>query len=99
MQAQLKELSDISIVGEVRGIGMMSAIELVDKKDTREKFDPLGVAGLKVANKCWQNGLMTRAIGDTLALAPPLTSTREDVDQICTIFREALVETDKEMRG
>lgn len=99
LQAQLQELNDISIVGEVRGIGMMAAIELVDKKETRDKFDPLGVVGLKVANKSWAKGLMTRAIGDTLALAPPLVCTEKDVDQICTIFREALEETDREVRS
>ncbi len=99
LQAQLQELSDVSIVGEVRGIGMMSAIELVDDKETKEHFEPLGAPGLQVTNKSRQKGLLTRAIGDTLALAPPLTCTKEDIDQICNIFRESLEETDKEVRG
>jgi adenosylmethionine-8-amino-7-oxononanoate aminotransferase len=99
MQAQLQELSDIDIVGEIRGLGMMSAVELVKNKDTREQFDPFGSVGAKVADKTWSKGLITRGVGDTLALAPPLICTKEDIDRICMIMRDALEETNREVMG
>jgi putrescine aminotransferase len=83
-------------VGEVRGLGLMCGIELVDDKASRAPAIGLGARVLAEAR---QRGLLTRVrggaageypIGDTICLAPPLTTTDEQIDHIVSIVRDAL---------
>ncbi len=67
------------IVGEARSFGLMGAIEIVKNKETRERF-PDWVAGSTVRNHAIANGMMMRAVYDTMILSPPLIWTNETVD-------------------
>lgn len=79
-QRRLKGLADHPLVGEARGVGLIGAIELVADKATKTPFDPVGRAGATVNAQAQENGLITRAMGDTLALCPPLIIDEADIN-------------------
>lgn len=82
LQQRWRELADHPLVGEVRGLGMFGALELVRNKITRERFAPAGRAGTLCRDSCVRNGLVMRAVGDTMIIAPPLIITREQIDEL-----------------
>jgi adenosylmethionine-8-amino-7-oxononanoate aminotransferase len=84
--AGLQSLRESPNVGDVRGLGLMCAVEFVADKKSKA---PANLGG-KVGQACLERGLFTRAIGDILAFAPPLIISEDEVDQIVTIVREAL---------
>ncbi len=80
---RLEALRDHPLVGDVRHKGMLAAIELVADKKTRARFDgALGVPDRLTATG-YANGLLFRAFADgTIGLAPALSATADDVEQI-----------------
>lgn len=82
LQQRWRELADHPLVGEVRGLGMLGALELVRDKATRERFEPAGRVGTLCRDLCVANGLVMRAVGDTMIIAPPLIITREQIDEL-----------------
>jgi len=89
--AALKDrLSAHPLVGEVRSIGLMAAIEIVSDKETRARFLPSGSAAVVIRDHAIANGLMLRATGDTMILSPPLVWTRETIDIACDRIAKAL---------
>jgi 4-aminobutyrate--pyruvate transaminase len=91
-QKRLRSFADHPMVGEVRGTGLIGAIELVRNKETREAFDPKLAVGLKTANFCQQNGLITRAMMDSIGFCPPLVITEAQIDQLFDRFGRSLDE-------
>jgi putrescine---pyruvate transaminase len=89
-QEKLRELEDISHIGNVRGIGMMAAVELVADSDTKAPFPGNGEVGTRLAKEAMKRGLFTRVVGDTLCLAPPLVTTEAQLDRIVQIVAEAV---------
>lgn len=81
-QDRLKELSEHPLVGEVRGVGLVGAVELVKSKNPLELFEPAGDVGKICRDYCFNNGLVMRAVGDTMIVSPPLIMTREHVDEM-----------------
>ena len=98
LQERLAELGDHPLVGEVRGTGFLGAIELVADKGTRARFDDDGSAGTLCRNICVENGLVMRAVGDTMITAPPLTLEREQIDELVSRARKALDLTEQALR-
>jgi L-2,4-diaminobutyrate transaminase len=85
LQTQLQEkFADHPLVGEVRGVGLLAALEFVADKKSKQRFDPNQTIGAKVSAACLQEGLIARAMphGDILGLAPPLIITREEIDLV-----------------
>ncbi|MCO8144979.1 aspartate aminotransferase family protein [Rhodovulum tesquicola] len=85
-------LADHPHVGEVRGEGMLCAVELVADKAARRFHDPAGkVAGAVVAEMA-RNGVIARAMpqGDILGFAPPLCLTRDEADQVVDATARAI---------
>lgn len=83
---------DHPLVGEIRGLGLIGAIELVARKDPPEPFDArLGVAG-KVAKAALARGIITRALpnSNALAFSPPFIITREEIDTLVNGVRDAV---------
>ena len=61
---------------------MLGAIELVAHKGSRTFFRDRGAVGLVCRDHCFKNGLIMRAVRDTMIMAPPLVMTKEDVDEL-----------------
>ncbi|MEP7245603.1 MAG: aminotransferase, partial [Gammaproteobacteria bacterium] len=87
----LNELATHPRVGETRSLGLLGAIEIVSRKGTNERFGGAeGKAGPIVRDHSIKNGLMVRAIRDTIVMCPPLTITHEEIDRMLGIIRAAL---------
>ncbi len=81
-------------VGEVRGEGMLCAVELVEDREARRGFDPVGKVGPAVIAEMMKRGVIGRAMpqGDILGFAPPLCLSREEADQIVSAVAGAVRE-------
>ena len=76
LQASLRRFADHPLVGEVRGVGLIAAVELVADKASKAKFDPPGKVGLYLFERAHEHGLIIRAMQDSIAFCPPLIITR-----------------------
>jgi putrescine aminotransferase len=82
LAAKWRQLAEHPLVGEARSVGLIGALELVRDKATRRFFDPRGEVGTICRDFCFQNGLIMRAVRDTLIISPPLVISREQVDEL-----------------
>ncbi len=89
-QAAFQRLADNPLVGEVRGIGLMGAVELVADKATKQPFDPAQGVGNMVQMRAQEHGLICRAMGDNVALCPPLIISESEIDETFKRFGRAL---------
>jgi putrescine---pyruvate transaminase len=85
------------LVGEVRGTGMLAAIELVPDKPARSFFPPEMDVGTRCRNHAFTNGLVMRAIRDTMVLAPPLVASESEIDEIVTRAKDAIDRTARDV--
>ncbi|MGB5816158.1 MAG: aminotransferase [Thermoanaerobaculia bacterium] len=89
-QNRLQELADHPLVGEVRGRGLLAAVELVADKKTKKAFEGNKIGGLAQL-RCQENGLIVRALpGNSVALCPPLIITEAQVDELVEKLGHAL---------
>ena len=93
MQDKLRQLGTHPLVGEARGVGLIGAIEPVRNKETKEFFDPSAGIGAYLAGRAQENGLITRAIGDVLAFAPPLVIDADQIAKMMNMVSKSLDET------
>jgi len=84
-------LSDHPNVGDVRGLGLMCAVEIVKDKATKEEFPAEDSIGVKVHAETQKRGLFSRLRGDVYCLAPPVVTTEKQLDQIADIMKESIV--------
>lgn len=81
--AALARLGAHELVGEARSLGLIGGIEIVREKGTNARFaDKEGTAGPIVRDLCIENGLMVRAIRDTIVMCPPLIITHAEIDEM-----------------
>ncbi len=80
--ARFKTLEDHPIVGEVRSIGLVGAIEIVKDKSSRERFHKDLGAGTRCRDFCVNNGLVMRAVGNTMIVSPPLVVEDKHIDEL-----------------
>ncbi len=97
LQKRLRQLEAHPLVGEVRGIGLIAAIELVKDKKSRQLFDPSGDAGTICRNHCLDNGLIMRATGDSMLMSPPLVITKNEIDEMVEKAEKCLDLTAKDI--
>lgn len=89
LQEKLKEFVEYSHVGEVRGMGLMGAVELVADKSSREMLLPSSSYVQALIGAARGNGAIVRVQGNRLILSPPLVITREQVDEAIFILHIA----------
>ena len=90
-QERLHEaFADHPIVGEVRGVGLIAAIELVEDKATRRRFPNYGEVGARCRNHSFANDLVMRATRDAMVLAPPLVISHDEVDELVRRAKAAI---------
>ncbi|MBV9046196.1 MAG: aminotransferase class III-fold pyridoxal phosphate-dependent enzyme, partial [Alphaproteobacteria bacterium] len=90
--------ADHPIVGEVRGQGLLAAIELVRDKKQRKFFPDPGTVGTLCRNYCFNDGLICRAIRDTMVLAPPLVVSESEIEEIIAKLKSAIDRTAKDVK-
>ena len=90
LQQRWRALEDHPLVGEARGVGLIGALELVRDKASRQGFADPGEIGTVCRDLCIANGLVMRAVRDTMIIAPPLVMTRAQVDELVDKARIAL---------
>lgn len=95
----LAKFKDHPLVGEVRSVGMLGAIELVADKRTRRRFAEPGRVGLMCRNHFFQNGFIMRAVFDTMVTAPPLICTQAHFDEAEAVIRKSLDQTLNDVAG
>ncbi len=97
LQQRWKELQDHPLVGEARGLGFLGALELVRDKTSRSFFEERGKAGGVCRDFCFENGLVMRAVRDTMIISPPLIMTREQIDELMELAVKCLDLTAREL--
>lgn len=90
-QAGLRRYAGHPHVGEVRGVGLIGALELAADPVKRTLFDPAMKAGARLAEFALAEGLIVRAMGDAVAFCPPLIITAAEVDEMFERFDRAMV--------
>lgn len=99
LQRELEDLKNHPFVGDIRGLGFLLGIELVEDKETKQPATNARVA--KIIGECKANGLIIGRNGDTvagfnniIALSPPLSCTDEDLDFIISIMKKVFKENE-----
>ncbi len=90
MQAELAKLASHPLVGEVRGAGLIGGLELVEDKASKRPFDAQLKVGARTFARGHDNGLIVRAIGDTIALCPPMIITEAQVQEVIRRLKKTL---------
>ncbi len=93
MHAALRRFTDHPLVGEVRGCGLIAAVELVGDKDSKAPYQATGTLGRYLAGRAQQHGLITRAMGDAIAFCPPLIIDEQEMGLLLERFERALEDT------
>ncbi len=96
-QSRLRTLCDHPLVGEVRGVGLVAGIQLVKDKATRKRFQRPSRVGTLCRNHSIENGLIMRAVEDSMVLAPPLVISRNEIDELVSIAHKSLDLTAQEV--
>jgi L-2,4-diaminobutyrate transaminase len=80
-------------VAEVRGVGLMAAVEFMDDPEARKWFPPMSV-GPRISAAMTRRGVIARAMpeGDIIGFAPPLVITRAEVDIVAEVLRDSVIE-------
>ena len=78
---------------------MLAGVELVRDKAARTRWDDDSTAGLLTRDACLRNGVVSRAIGDTMVLAPPLVTEPDDLDLMVTRLERSIDDAYAELRG
>ncbi len=98
LQRRLREtLGAHPLVGEVRGHGLLAAIELVPDKPVRRFFPREMDVGTRCRNYSFASGLVMRAIRDTMVLAPPFVISEAEIEEIVTKAKQAIDRTAKDL--
>jgi L-2,4-diaminobutyrate transaminase len=83
LQRQLRAtVGEHPLVGEVRGMGLVAAVEIVADRETKRSFDASLGIGVRLQRLCLEEGVIVRAIGDAVAISPPLPISEIEVDEI-----------------
>lgn len=94
-EARLAKLKDHPLVGDVRNSGLMAGVELVSDKASKKSFEPKATVGAKAVKFMQEHGLILRAIGDTIAICPPMIITQEEINLMFDKLELALDDTEQ----
>ena len=82
-------LGDHPNVGDVRGLGVMCAVEYVKDRDTKTMFDASEGVGAKIHSATMERGMFSRVRGDVYCVAPPLVTSEETLDEVVKILADS----------
>jgi len=100
LQSELRRrFIDHPLVGEVRGTGLIAAVELVANKASHRNFDPKAKVGGRLTKLCEENGVIGRATAnDSLCFSPPLVISHQEVDEMLARVSKSLDELTVQLR-
>jgi putrescine aminotransferase len=90
LAARYRELAEHPLVGDAETCGLMGALLLVKDKATGEAFPDEVEIGMVCRAHCFRQGLIMRAVGDRMIIAPPLVITRAQIDEMLGLIRSCL---------
>jgi len=90
LASRFTELRDHPLVGDTQTCGLMGAVQMVKDKASATPFPSDFEVGMICRGHCFANGLVMRAVGDRMIVAPPLVITRAQVDELVTLARRCL---------
>ena len=93
MQEQLRTLSDLPIVGDIRGMGLMGCLECVASQESRQPLELDYEVGSRIDKHCQALGLLVRPLINMCVMSPPLCITRGQIDEMISILREGISRT------
>ncbi len=99
LQRRLQELRRHDIVGDVRGLGLVAGVELVEDRATKRSFDVALGAARRVWIEALEHGVIVRPLsGDVLAISPPFVITEQEIDRIVDALDGAIAHVGSELR-
>ncbi|CAJ1003200.1 MULTISPECIES: aspartate aminotransferase family protein [Brevibacillus] len=105
--SRLRELADeLPLIGEARGLGMLCGLEFVKDKKTREPFPLAQGVTARIIKRAFEKGLLIYpatggldgVAGDAVIIAPPLTITTEEIDELIALLKESIASVEQELR-
>jgi putrescine---pyruvate transaminase len=91
-------LAEHPLVGETQSCGLMASLQLVADKANSRSFDPEAGVGMLCRDHCFETGVVMRAVGDRMIIAPPLVITRAQIDEMIELIRICLDKTAADLR-
>ncbi len=92
------EIAEHPLVGLAETCGFVAGLVLVKDKASKAMYDPDLAVGMMCRVHCFRNGLIMRAVGDRMIIAPPLVMTREQIDEMVALIQRCLDDTLTELR-
>ena len=89
MKALQAAFGDHPHVGDIRGLGLMCALEFVADRDSKQEFDAARGIGAKIHSAGMERGMFSRVRGDVYCIAPPIVTEHETLDRIVDILVES----------
>ncbi len=99
LASKFAELNDHPLVGAAETCGFVAGLVLVKNKATRARFDASLGVGMVCRGHCFGNGLIMRAVGDRMIIAPPLTMTHAQIDEMMVLIKMCLDLTWRDVRN
>ena len=91
IEGWLKEISELSHVGDARNKGLMAGVELVKDKNTKEPYAWQKKMGWKAAYHARDNGVFLRPLGNVIVIMPPLSISIENLRQMLKVIKDAII--------
>jgi putrescine---pyruvate transaminase len=96
---EFEKLNDHPLVGDARSLGMVAGLVLYKNKASKTHFAQDVGVGYVCREHCFKNGVVMRAVGERMIIAPPLVITRAEIDEMLRRIRRSLDDTHAELRG
>ena len=90
LKAKFEALNDHPLVADARTLGLVGGFEILKNKATGERFDENLAVGMICRGHCFGSGLVMRAVGDRMIIAPPLVISHAEIDELVALARKAL---------
>ena len=90
LKEKFEALNDHPLVADARTLGLVGGFEILKNKETGERFDENLAVGMICRGHCFGNGLVMRAVGDRMIIAPPLVISHAEIDELVALARKAL---------
>ncbi|KGN54978.1 gamma aminobutyrate transaminase 2 [Cucumis sativus] len=97
-QDGIKAYQNSPIIGEIRGIGLISGTEFTDNKSPNTPFPTEWGVAAYFGEVCEKYGMLVRVSGDTITMSPPFCITPEEIDEIIRIYGKALKDTEQRVK-